>query len=134
MITVFYDSQCGLCSREINHYRKVAPEGVFDWQDISGAVDQLAEEGISQVDALKILHAKDANGKFHLGLDAFILIWQQLRRWRVLSVLVSLPPLKNIAQYFYIKFADWRFKRLPHCQLAQQNEAVDLSGRLNKQK
>ena len=35
MITVFYDGKCGLCSKEINHYRKVAPSGIFSWQDIT---------------------------------------------------------------------------------------------------
>ena len=35
MITVFYDGKCGLCSKEINHYIKIAPEGIFNWQDIT---------------------------------------------------------------------------------------------------
>ncbi len=132
MIIVFYDAKCGLCSREINHYRKVAPEGIFDWRDISDAVDQLAEEGVSEVEALKMLHAKDVHGSFHRGLDAFLLIWRQLKRWRLLALLISLPVVKNIAQYFYSKFADWRFKRLAHCQLAEQNAAADLSDRPNQ--
>ena len=27
--TVFYDGKCGLCSKEINHYKKIAPNGKY---------------------------------------------------------------------------------------------------------
>ncbi len=26
MITIFYDDRCGMCSREINYYKKIAPK------------------------------------------------------------------------------------------------------------
>ena len=123
MITVFYDGKCGLCSKEINHYRKIAPDGLFDWQDITESVDGLNEAGITLAKGLKLLHAKDDSGKMYVGVDAFILIWMQLKRWRVLAVFVSLPFIKHIAKLFYTVFAYWRFKRSAHCQLAakQQN-------------
>jgi len=35
MITVFYDGQCGLCLKEINHYKKIAPPNIFEWKDIT---------------------------------------------------------------------------------------------------
>lgn len=47
MITVFYDGKCGLCSKEINYYRKIAPNDIFDWQDITKSADELKKEGIS---------------------------------------------------------------------------------------
>ena len=122
MITVFYDGKCGLCSKEINYYRKIAPSGLFDWQDITESVDHLNKEGISLAEGLKLLHAKDNNDNMHVGVDAFILIWRQLKRWRILAVLVSLPLIKQIANLLYKAFARWRFKKLAHCQLAATNE------------
>ena len=122
MITVFYDGKCGLCSKEINHYRKVAPVGVFDWQDITESADGLEQEGISLSEGLKLLHAKDSNGKMHVGVDAFILIWKQLKCWRVLALLVGLPIIQQIANATYRIFASWRFKKLDHCQLAARQE------------
>ena len=118
MITVFYDGKCGLCSKEINYYRKIAPTGIFDWQDITTSADDLKKEGISLADGLKLLHAKDHNGKIHIGVDAFLLIWRQLKRWRVLAFLVGLPIIRHITNCVYLAFANWRFKRLAHCQLA----------------
>ena len=120
MITVFYDGQCGLCSKEIDYYRRIAPNGVFDWQDITESADDLNKEGVSLSEGLKHLHAKDNSGQIYIGVDAFTLIWKQLKRWRVLAVLVGLPLIRPSASYAYRMFANWRFKRLDHCQLAAQ--------------
>lgn len=122
MITVFYDGKCGLCSKEINHYRQIAPIGIFDWRDITESADKLRQEGVSLSEGLKLLHARDSNGQMHVGVDAFILIWKQLKRWRVLAVLVGLPVIRQIVNAAYRVFASWRFKRLEHCQLAAKQE------------
>lgn len=126
MITVFYDGKCGLCSKEINHYRKIAPAGIFDWKDITISADGLKKEGITLSEGLKLLHARDNNRKLHVGLDAFILIWRQLKRWRLLAILISLPIIRHIANFAYKSFANWRFKRLAHCQLAAKQETSSL--------
>ena len=122
MIIVFYDGKCGLCSREIRHYIKIAPIDVFDWQDITISIDGLNRFGISKSKALKLLHAIDENGKVHVGLKAFLLIWKHLRRWKFLAKIVSLPLLYNIIDLVYRAFAGWRFSRLEHCQIALKNE------------
>jgi predicted DCC family thiol-disulfide oxidoreductase YuxK len=122
MITVFYDGKCSLCSKEINLYRKIALDGTFDWQDITEFADDLKKEGISLSEGLKLLHAKDKKGQLHIGVDAFILIWKQLKRWRILAALIGLPVIRQIANIAYSAFAKWRFKRLEHCQLAAKQE------------
>jgi predicted DCC family thiol-disulfide oxidoreductase YuxK len=122
MITVFYDGKCGLCSKEISHYRKIAPSNTFNWQDITESADELNQEGITLAEGLRLLHAKDNSGQIHVGVDAFILIWKQLSRWRVLAFLVGLPIIRHIANAAYRTFANWRFKKLEHCQLAARQE------------
>lgn len=122
MVTVFYDGQCGLCSKEINHYRKIAAEGVFDWQDLTEDVSKLEAYGVSYADGLRFLHATDEQGKLHVGVDAFVLIWKQLKRWRLLARLVSLPVIYPLADLVYRVFARWRFNRLKYCQLAAKQE------------
>ncbi len=122
MIIVFYDGKCGLCVKEINHYRKIAPAGIFDWQDITESADDLNKEGIHLSVGLKLLHVKDNKGQMHVGVDAFILIWKQLRRWRFLAMVVSIPGIRQLADLSYRIFANGRFKRLAHCQLALKRE------------
>ena len=117
MISVFYDGKCGLCRREIQHYKRIAPEGVFDWVDITVDASSLEKLGVAYADGLKLLHAQDAQGKLHVGVDAFILIWQQMPRWRLLAHIIALPIIRTVANKAYNGFAAWRFKRLPHCKI-----------------
>ena len=122
MITVFYDGACSLCAREIDYYRRIAPAGVFVWQDITESAESLAREGVSLAQGLRLLHVKDDAGRLHVGVDAFIVIWKALRRWRLLALVVDLPIIHPLASYAYRAFATWRFARLEHCQLAMRND------------
>jgi predicted DCC family thiol-disulfide oxidoreductase YuxK len=118
MITVFYDGKCGLCRREIDHYKHIAPQGVFEWVDITVDANTIQRLGISYADGLKLLHAQDAQGKMHVGVDAFILIWLQIPRWRVFASIVGAGFIRPFANIAYKAFAAWRFNRLAHCQIA----------------
>lgn len=125
MITVYFDGACGLCSREIAHYRKIAPAGVFDWRDISLNKDALQDIAVSHADALRYLHVRDAAGDVHIGVNAFIAIWRRLPGWRRLAPLIGAPVIRPICAWFYRRFANWRFRRLSHCQIAAAAEARD---------
>lgn len=116
MITVYYDGICHLCAREIAYYQRIAPPGLFDWQDIARNAAPLMDLGITQAEALELLHARDDEGRLHVGVAAFLLIWQQLPRWRVLAAVIGVPPLRWLAEQAYRRFASWRFARLSHCQ------------------
>lgn len=118
MIKVFYDGKCGLCRREIGHYKRIAPVGVFEWVDITVDASSLERLGITYSHALKLLHAQDNQGKLHIGVDAFILIWRQIPRWRVLASIVGSSFIRPAAEIAYKAFAAWRFNRLAHCKIA----------------
>tara|TARA_B100000575_G_C23072452_1_gene617780 strand:- start:414 stop:776 length:363 start_codon:yes stop_codon:yes gene_type:complete len=117
MITVFFDDKCGLCSREIAYYKKVA-SSEFEWVPISADIGCLQRYGIDTVDALKLLHVVDHSGAVHKGVDSFFVIWRHLDRWRYLAAIASLPLVYQVLKRLYTAFAEWRFKRLPHCRTA----------------
>ncbi len=117
MITVFFDDRCSLCSKEIAYYQKLA-SNEFIWIPISTDTGCLQRYGIKSVDALKLLHVVDHLGVVHKGVDSFVVIWSHLDRWRYLSVIASLPFVHQILRKLYTAFAEWRFKRLPHCRTA----------------
>ena len=118
MITVFYDGKCGLCSREIGHYRKVCPPTTFIWCDIANEPKHLKKINVSQSDALRRLHVSDKTGSVYVGIDAFIAIWKKLPRWHFLALICSVPGVRSILGLLYNKFADWKFSRSAHCQLS----------------
>ena len=121
MLTVYYDGKCGLCRREIEYYKRVAPADRFVWLDIATDPAGLADLGITQSDALRRLHARDASGTMFVGVAAFIAIWQDLNYWRYLAMIINLPFMQPLATFAYDKFADYRFSRLTHCQIAARN-------------
>ena len=121
MIIVFFDGKCNLCSKEINYYRKIAPKDVFDWQDININGNDFIKTGIKTSDGLKILHVLD-NNVLYVGVDAFIIIWNNLSYWKILGMLVSLPLIKQMVGLAYRVFANWRFSRLEHCIIAKKND------------
>ena len=118
-IKVFYDGACGLCSREMTHYKKVAPVGIFEWIDITKDIHLFESLGYSKEEGLRALHTLDKKGRMFIGVDAFILIWSQLKRWRILSFMVSLPVVYQVIKFLYKHFANWRFKKLGYgaCQI-----------------
>ena len=118
MITVYYDGKCGLCSKEINYYKKISQVNVFTWLDIASNPHHLKIINISQHNALLYLHALDENNNLHIGVDAFILIWKNLKNWRILSIFISLPFIKQISDIIYKLFAKYRFSRYAHCKIA----------------
>lgn len=126
MIKVFYDGKCGLCRREIGHYQKIASPNDFDWIDITEDKDELAKAGLAFDIALRRMHAQDHEGRFYKGVDAFILIWRYLPRWKYMAPLISLPVIKQIADFAYNHFADWRINRL-HATRCAMPDATERS-------
>jgi predicted DCC family thiol-disulfide oxidoreductase YuxK len=118
MITVFYDGKCGLCHREIEYYKRIALEGIFNWVDITVDASGIDVLGIPYPDALKLLHVQDENGNLNSGVEAFLTIWRQIRGWKYLAKFIGLPLMRPIAKGLYGAFAAWRFSRLAHCQIA----------------
>ncbi len=118
MIRVFYDGKCGLCRREIAHYKSIAPKGQFTWCDLTEDASPFTTQGYALADGLSQLHVQDPEGHMHVGVGAFLVIWRRLPRWRWLGKFVGLPGIRQVAQGFYVLFARWRFSRLSHCQAA----------------
>ena len=120
MINVYYDDRCPLCSREIEYYKKISPPAVINWCAIRKHISLLEKNGISYNESLKILHAAKTDGKIYRGVDAFILIWQQLSGWKWLARVVTLPVIYHFCTALYSIVAHWRFNSLEHCVLEQK--------------
>ena len=118
MIKVFYDGKCNLCSKEIDYYKSIVDRHKFKWLDIASNPKHLKEINVSQKDALLYLHATDEKNKLFIGVDAFLLIWKNIKYWRILFFFISLPIIKQLSVMLYKIFANYRFSKLAHCQLS----------------
>ena len=119
VITVYFDGKCSSCSEEIQAYKNLAPSKTFLWKDVANDPSLIEQSGINLEDALRRLHVRDKNGNLHIGVSAFILIWQHLPRlkWQTYAYLLKLPVLFHVATFGYNKMSDYRFSRLSHCQV-----------------
>ena len=96
-ITVYYDDQCPLCTREINFYkRKIEPKDAH-WE----AISNINEEKIDKSKALEKLHVSDSNGNLFVGTDAFIEIWARIPQLNKIAKVMKIPIFKIFLEIGY---------------------------------
>lgn len=109
---VFFDGGCPSCAREIAHYRRVAPGETIHWVNADADDTTLARFGVGRNAAMRQLHAIDEAGNWHIGVPAFLAIWQRIPRYRWAAVLVRALRLTGPMQRLYARWAERRFTRL----------------------
>jgi len=111
---MFYDGGCPLCSREVNHYRRLDTANRIDWIDINQDQTLLWAFGIPFQTAMERLHVLYRDGRVLTGAYAFAAIWSELPYYHVLASLLRIRGALTILDKFYNRFARWRFIR--RCQ------------------
>jgi len=108
---IFYDGGCPLCKKEISHYMGLDRESSIVWVDITQQDATLQNHGISLQQAMAELHAVTDAGVVVKGVDAFLLIWQNLRFYCLLAKLVICLRLNKPLNMVYSRFARWRLNK-----------------------
>lgn len=108
-LTIFYDGACGACSKEMGYYRSIADQRV---QFVNIAADNFDAESFGKTidDFQKQLHARDANGQYFTGVEAFRQLWDALPSplYPMLSTVIGLPGINLAARTGYAVFARFR--------------------------
>ena len=97
----YYNGACPVCRFEIEHYKAGADGDRVRWLDLASEPEALARFGIDRAGARRRLHVLDEDGRLHIGIDAFVLIWQVMPRYRWLSRLVGARPVRPLAAAVY---------------------------------
>ena len=114
---VYYDGKCGVCVKEINHYKKIAPPSIFTWVDFTAQMDFVVSRGLKSSDVVEELHVQDERGGVFRGVDAFLQIWAHIPRYRWVYFIARGAVIKRCLKFFYRAFVKWRLKRARHCQV-----------------
>ncbi len=114
---VFYDDACPLCDAEIGHYKKIKTLHDIDWLGINSSWDDIQHYRFSKETLLKRIHAVHSDGTIVTGAAAFALIWNSLKYCRVLGFIVTKFKLITLLEFFYKRFADWRYKKNQVCKI-----------------
>lgn len=103
--TALYHGACPICGTEIDHYRRYCAERGIEmgWTDISDGTDAgpLDRLGLGREDAKRRMTVVGADGAVYRGVDAFIVMWRRMPRYRWLARLISLPGLHWLADKVY---------------------------------
>ena len=118
---VLFDGKCGLCNKEIRYYQSIAPKEKFKWVDITVPKNLACYPSINLRDALMNLHVVDGKS-IKSGVDAFTCIWSELGYFKLLGFIIRLPIIYQLACILYRLFANYRFKKLSHCQVVDKQK------------
>ena len=107
-VTVWFDSACPICKREISIMRGL------DWRQRINFVDIYAADTACPVDVASLLarfHARDNAGHIVSGAAAFALMWQQIPILAPLGYLAKAPVILRLLERAYGNFLRWRKRR-----------------------
>jgi predicted DCC family thiol-disulfide oxidoreductase YuxK len=117
MDTLFYDSRCPLCLREVRILKKLSGDGLA-LADIHSSADQPGEP--TQLLKLTVLHLKTAQGEWLTGVDATVRAWSHTR-FGFLFKTLRWPLIGVLADWCYGIWARRRYTRLYGCVDCQES-------------
>ena len=95
---VYYNESCSICRFEINHYKKF--EEKIGWIDITNNSSAVNETKKQPKELIRRLHVlKD--GQIYKGIDAFLIVWKELPKYKWLHNLVKTPIIYHISYIAY---------------------------------
>lgn len=99
-VTVWYDSGCPLCLREIALMRRLDRRGAIDFVDLHGA------QGcpLDREEMLRRFHAREAGEPVVSGAAAFAAMWRAIPVLRPLGLIARFPPVLWLLERLYRGF------------------------------
>ncbi|MEY3037914.1 MAG: hypothetical protein RL143_481 [Pseudomonadota bacterium] len=110
-ITLLYDGGCSLCSKEIQHYKRIDKSDLINWVDITSDHKALNDLGLNLTETMRFIHAVTSDGNKLIGVFAFLAVWERLSGYRWLAFFIRATGTARLLDWVYYRFANWRFKR-----------------------
>ncbi|MGI2028029.1 thiol-disulfide oxidoreductase DCC family protein [Endozoicomonas acroporae] len=103
-VTLFYDGECPLCMREVDHLARKNRKGLLKLVDIrqDGFQEKYPEFDLAELD--RVIHAKLADGRVVKGVDATLAAWEAVGMGCLVAPL-RWPGVACIADFGYELFA-----------------------------
>ena len=117
--TFFFDGACHLCSREVDHYRKIPGSEKIDFIDIAGRSFSARDYGLDPVAVNREMHIKSPSGEIFTGVDAFIEIWKILPQYKRYAAFAKRPTIKmflRVGYFFFARVRPYLPKRKDSCE------------------
>ena len=99
-VTVWYDSECPLCVREIALMRRLDDRGAIEFLDLHATKDCPVDRQL----LLERFHARERGGPVVSGARAFAAMWRALTPLRPLGLIARFPPVLWVLEGLYRLF------------------------------
>ncbi len=96
---VYFNNSCKICKAEIDLYKKEKITEI-NWVDITNNQNAKIETNKNYKQLLRRLHVKK-DGKIYSGAKAFLLVWENIPKYKILYSILSLPIIFQIFSVFY---------------------------------
>jgi len=100
MTSVLYNSQCPVCNVEIGHYARYSGAAGLPIRFVDLNTDAWDQWGLDYDTAARRLYVHQ-DGVLTSGVPAFLVLWAQMPRYRLLGRLLGLPGIKQLASAAY---------------------------------
>lgn len=110
-LEIFYDGSCIVCATEMDYYRRRNPQQRLIFTDISTADFDAEQYGLTLQQFMAELHIRDADGRYFVGVDAFLALWGTFPSgslYRLFGAAIALPGIHLAATVGYRLFARYR--------------------------
>lgn len=98
--SVLYNAQCPVCNVEIGHYARYASEAGLQIRFDDLNTEARDRWGLDFDTAARSLYVQH-KGVLIAGVPAFLVLWSQMPRYRLLAQIVGLPGIRQIASTAY---------------------------------
>lgn len=97
---VLFNADCPVCNFEIRHYAKYteAQDLPVRFEDLNTC--ELSRWGVTADQAARRLYVRKGD-KLLSGIEAFLVLWQEMPRYRWLARLIGLPVIRQGAVLIY---------------------------------
>jgi len=99
-VTIWFDSECPLCAREIALMKRLDRRHAIDFVDLHGARDCPVDPD----ELLRRFHAREQGQSVVSGAAAFAAMWRVIPVLRPLGLLAKFPPVLWVLEGAYRVF------------------------------
>ena len=96
---VYFNNSCKICKAEIDLYKKEKIDQI-NWIDITNNKKAKIETNKNYKQLMRRLHV-EKDGKIFSGAKAFLLVWKNIPKYRILYSIFSLPIIFQIFSVTY---------------------------------
>jgi predicted DCC family thiol-disulfide oxidoreductase YuxK len=109
LVTLYFDGDCPLCIKEITFLKSLTPPKTVEYIDIADKSISFSAHGKDCSTLMAEIHAKDSQGNWLIGMEAFRAVYEHTPYHRLFSM-TKLPILKQIFDAAYLLFARNRLR------------------------